>query len=214
MATRIEQKILSASVVSKPTVAAETPSNVIHMHEAVERPEKLIGATIKIKNQFVENAIYMTVNHIVLNPGTKHESVRPFEVFLNTKDASMAQHFAAITRLLSAVFRKGGDFTFVIEELKSIHDPRGGCFLPGGRFVNSVMHHIALELEAHFQEIGAMRLPELAEEVKATLEAKTEQARQVGALDNAATCPKCHEQKYVLMDGCSTCLDCGYSKCG
>lgn len=212
MALRIDSKIVRGSVVQAAPAPVPT-SNVVQMHEYFERPDKIEGVTIKIKNQLVEHAIYMTVNHVVLNKGTSHEVVRPFEVFLNTKDAYSSAYFATITRLLSAVFRKGGDFTFILEELKSVHDARGGTYLPGGVFVNSVMHHIALELESHFQNIGAIKLPEIVEEIKAQLDQKRVAAEASGALSQAALCPKCHAKALIKMDGCDTCLECGHSKC-
>lgn len=217
MSTKIDQKIKSVSVVAAvercgfPDVAES--NTVVLMHEAYERPEKLKGATIKIKNELTEHAIYMTVNHIVLNEGTRHEVTRPFEVFLNTKDAESYAYITTITRLLSAVFRKGGDFTFVIEELKSVRDVRGGCFLPGGVFINSVMHHIGIALEDHLYDIGALKRPPVAEEMREMIAQKTEQAIATGAFANAKQCPKCQAVKYILMDGCDTCLECGYSKC-
>lgn len=216
MVTRLDSKIKTASVVVPNKVAApEAESNVVQMmHEAYERPEQLQGATIKIKNGLTEHAMYLTVNHIVLNKGTKHEVIRPFEVFLNTKDAESHAYITTITRLLSAVWRKGGDFTFVIEELKSIRDVRGGCFLPGGAFINSLMHHVGLVLEEHLYEIGALKRSTLAEEVRQMVEQKTEEAHASGAFANAKECPKCQAMKYVVLDGCATCLECGYSKCG
>lgn len=211
MAHRIDQKIVKGTI--KPPQKVVDNSNVVQMHESFERPEKISGVTIKVKNALVEHAIYLTVNHVILNEGTSHESVRPFEVFLNTKDAASSAYFATITRLLSAVFRKGGDFTFIIEELKSVHDARGGTFLPGGTFVNSIMHHIGIVLEQHLQAVGAIKLPPLAEEVRAAVEEKREAAKQSGALEKAAPCPKCQAKALIVMDGCEQCLECGHSKC-
>lgn len=216
MTTRIDQKIRSASVVKPGSGAAPMAevSNVVHMHEAIERSEKMIGATIKIKNAALEHAIYVTVNHIVLNAGTKNETIRPFEIFFNTKDASSQQWMLALTLLMSGIFRKGGDFAFIIDEFKGIHDPKGGSFLPGGVFVPSILAHIAIKLEEHFYEIGVMKKAQISEEARQLIETKSIEAAEVGALANAAQCPKCNEFKFVLLDGCNTCLSCGHSKCG
>lgn len=207
---KIEQKIVGVSIAKKSAAV----SNIVQMHEAIERDEKMIGATIKIKSPVLDHAIYVTVNHIVLNPGTANESIRPFEVFFNTKDSSNLQWMQALSLLMSAIFRKGGDFAFIIDELKGIHDPKGGVLLPGGVFVPSVLAHVGIKLEEHFYAIGAMKKAELSHEVQQLIDQKRAQAEEVGALANAAQCPKCNEFKLVVMDGCQTCLSCGHSKCG
>lgn len=225
MTVRIEQKIKGFSVVKKdaegavPAPAVEAESNVVQMHEAFERPESLRGSTIKLKSATLDHALYLTVNHIVLNEGTPHEMIRPFEVFINTKDPNSQPWIVALTRMISAAWRKGGDFAFVIDELKAVHDPRGGCFLPGGVYVPSTVAHIGLAIEQHLEAIGAMKRAELSPEVKAMIEAKKEQIAQSAtsegtAVPGAAQCPKCSDMSLVIMDGCSTCLACGYSKCG
>ena len=233
MPVRIDSKIKSASVVQNKAEQgaadsgmaplpkpSETKSNVVQMHEAFERPESLHGCSIKLKNPMLEHAMYLTINHIVLNEGTPHESLRPFEVFINTKDPNSQPWIVALTRMISAAWRKGGDFAFVIDELKAVHDPRGGFFLPGGVLVPSVIAHIGLAIEQHLESIGALRRPELSPEVKAMIEAKKEQLSQKtgepqsSAIPGAAPCPKCLANALVIMDGCSTCVECGYSKCG
>ena len=224
---KIDKKIRGYSVKSESAPQVEEaakpvdkPSNVVQMHESLERPEALAGYTIKIKSAALEHALYLTVNHIVLNEGTSHEVVRPFEVFISTKDPNSQPWIVALTRLLSAVFRKGGDFAFVLEELKSVHDPKGGCFLPGGVYVPSTVAHIGMVLEQHLEEIGAMKPIELSPEVKALIESKKAQLQErtggegMSAVPGAGLCPKCSELAVVTMDGCSTCLTCGHSKCG
>ena len=133
-AHRIEKKITGYRVAKPeekavpPVLRREDPpeSKVIRMHEKLERPEMLVGATYKIKPPIAEHAMYVTINDIVLNPGTPHESRRPFEIFINSKNLDHYQWIVALTRIMSAVFRKGGDVTFLVEELKAVLDPRGG----------------------------------------------------------------------------------------
>ncbi|MBP7891369.1 MAG: NrdJb, partial [Arenimonas sp.] len=130
MAIKITKKIKSYSVNKPEDKAAEiapvavaampATAEIIHMHEKVERPEALVGATYKIKSPLVEHAMYVTINDIVLNPGTDHELRRPFEVFINSKNMDHFQWVVAITRIMSAVFRKGGDVTFLVEEMKAV----------------------------------------------------------------------------------------------
>ncbi|HET9817916.1 MAG TPA: NrdJb, partial [Rhodanobacteraceae bacterium] len=118
---------------SAPTEAPTTPGfKVIQMHEKLERPEVLIGNTYKIKSPLIEHAMYITINDIVLNAGTEFEMHRPFEIFINSKNMDNFQWIVALTRIMSAVFRKGGDVTFLVEELKAVFDPRGGYFKAGG----------------------------------------------------------------------------------
>ncbi len=107
------------------------------MHESVERPETLVGSTYKIKSPLFEHALYVTINDIVLNAGTQHELRRPFEIFINSKNMDHFQWIVALTRIMSAVFRKGGDVTFLVEELKAVFDPRGGYFKAGGVYMPS-----------------------------------------------------------------------------
>ena len=102
------------------------------MHELLERPDVLLGSTYKIRSPLVEHALYVTINDIVLNRGTADESRRPFEVFINSKNMDHFQWIVALTRILSAVFRKGGDVGFLVEEMQAVFDPRGGYFKPGG----------------------------------------------------------------------------------
>ena len=129
MAIKIDQKIIAYEVKKDEIKPAE--SNVVHMHEKLERPETLIGSTYKIKTPLTEHALYVTINDIVLNQGTEHEKRRPFEIFINSKSMDHFQWIVALTRIISAVFRKGGDATFLVEELRSVFDPRGGYFKKG-----------------------------------------------------------------------------------
>ena len=117
---------------SAPAVAI---AEVIQMHEKVERPDTLVGATYKIKSPLFEHALYVTINDIVLNEGTEYELRRPFEIFVNSKNMDHFQWIVALTRIMSAVFRKGGDVTFLVEELKAVFDPRGGYFKAGGVYM-------------------------------------------------------------------------------
>ena len=173
MAIKIDKKIKGYTVVQpdeKPApVAAPRPhrvdepasAEVIHMHEKVERPDQLIGATYKIKSPLVEHALYVTINDIVLNPGTEHELRRPFEIFVNSKSMEHFQWIVALTRIMSAVFRKGGDVTFLVEELKAVFDPRGGYFKAGGVYMPSIVAELGAVIERHMKMIGLLHDPEM-----------------------------------------------------
>jgi hypothetical protein len=254
---KIERKIVGYSVAKaaeteRVVAPAEVPESVpdkpagaevIQMHESVERPSTLIGATYTIKSPLVEHALYVTVNDIVLNAGTPHELRRPFEVFINSKNMDHFQWIVALTRIMSAVFRKGGDVTFLVEELKAVFDPRGGYFKAGGVYMPSIVAEIGCVIETHLKTIGLLQDPEmsaeqrrLVAEKRAAYEARARSdagageaagespaaAREDAAVSaasgefpaGATMCGKCNTSAVIIMDGCATCLNCGYSKCG
>ena len=136
--------------------AARPTADVIQMHEQLERPEQLAGSTYKIKTPLSDHALYVTINDIVLNPETEHELRRPFEIFINSKNMEHFQWIVALTRIISAVFRKGGDVAFLVEELHSVFDPGGGYLKRGGRHVPSLVAEIGTVIEDHLIKIGLM----------------------------------------------------------
>lgn len=216
------------------------------MGEHVARPSVLTGTTYKIeKSPASEHAMYVTINDIVLDPGTEHQTRRPFEIFINSKNMDQFQWVVAMTRIISAVFRKGGDVSFLAEEMKAVFDPKGGYWkVGGGGYVPSLVAEIGQIIEIHLQSLGLIDKPEmdahasaLIAEKRAALagkstksESKTEavdpkavseHASKDQAADdglsfpaNATLCHKCSMKSIVIMDGCATCLNCGYSKCG
>jgi hypothetical protein len=232
MAIRLEKKIIGYSVVREegtPAVeeARETVlpvSNIIHMHERVERPDMLLGSTYKVKTPLTEHALYVTINDIILNSGTEHELRRPFEIFINSKNMDHFQWIVALTRIVSAVFRKGGDVTFLVEELRSVFDPRGGYFKKGGKFMPSLVAEIGDVIENHLRYIGLIKDDVLDDHQKNFIAEKRNQynaAMQADVSqhdndypDGAQLCIKCHTKAMIQMDGCLTCLNCGESKCG
>ena len=147
-------------------------AEVIQMHERVERPEVLIGSTYKIKSPLVEHALYVTINDIVLNQGTEYESRRPFEIFINSKNMDHFQWVVAITRIMSAVFRKGGDVTFLVEEMKAVFDPRGGYFKAGGVYMPSLVAELGTIIEDHLKSIGMLHDPEMSDAQRALIAEK------------------------------------------
>jgi len=199
-------------------------AKVIRMHEKLERPEMLIGQTYKIKTPISDHAMYVTINDILLNEGTEYEQRRPFEIFINSKNLDHYQWIVALTRIISAVFRKGGDVTFLVDELKAVFDPRGGYWQPGGKFMPSIIAELGHVIEKHLQAIGLMRKTELdahqrklVDEKRAEYEARAKQADAFAKShfpEGAQLCGRCSTAAVVMMDGCMTCLNCGDSKCG
>ncbi|MBS0462295.1 MAG: NrdJb [Proteobacteria bacterium] len=269
MAIKIEKKISGYAVVKPedkvPAAVAAVPldeaaaiapigmamAEVIQLHERVERPEVLVGSTYKIKSPLVEHAMYVTINDIVLNYGTEHELRRPFEVFINSKSMDHFQWIVALTRIMSAVFRKGGDVTFLVEEMKAVFDPRGGYFKAGGVYMPSIVAEIGAVVEEHLKSIGMIVSEDLSEaqmrliaEKRAAYEARAKKNSEIGTAGemggemlaagkpagsseavmvtgegasfppSASMCHKCSTKAVVILDGCATCLNCGYSKCG
>ncbi len=204
-----------------------TIPNVVQMHEKVERPEMLLGSTYKIKTPLSDHALYVTINDIILNPGTPYEKRRPFEIFINSKNMDHFQWIVALTRIVSAVFRKGGDVTFLVEELRSVFDPQGGYFKRGGRYTPSLVAEIGDAIEAHMRMIGMIRDEEpdehrqkIMDEKRREFEQRAEKISEAagenagGFPEGASLCRKCQTKAVVMLDGCMTCLNCGDSKCG
>ena len=168
-----EDKVAEAAAPAPATIVIERPmAEIILMHEKLERPEALVGSTYKIKSPLVEHAMYVTINDIVLNQGTEHELRRPFEVFINSKNMDHFQWVVAITRIMSAVFRKGGDVTFLVEELKVVFDPRGGYFKAGGVYMPSIVAEIGSVIEQHMKSIGLIHDPEISDAQRALIAEK------------------------------------------
>ncbi len=209
-------------------VEPQADDNVVQLHEKLMRPEMLIGSTYKVKTPLSEHALYVTINDIILNHGTENELRRPFEIFINSKNMDHFQWIVALTRIISAVFRKGGDVTFLVEELRSVFDPRGGYFKKGGKYMPSLVAEIGDAIECHMRMIGLLKDDSLDEHQKKLVAEKRAQFEAAagsckGAVDKqdsgefpegAQLCIKCHTKAAVKMDGCLTCLNCGESKCG
>ena len=231
MVIKIEKNIVDYSIKKEPVAIVPTKEL---MHEEIARPDELKGCTYKIKTPLSDHAMYVTINNIVLNIGTEHEQEYPFEVFINSKNMEQFQWILALTRVISAVFRKGGDATFLVEELKQVFDPQGGYFKRGGRFMPSLVAEIGEVLETHMRKMGLIEDEELSDAHKVLLAEKRAALEDVSARINEANadyysykdqdtdssyppgaqlCKKCNTAAMVLMDGCMTCLSCGDSKC-
>ncbi len=233
MAIKIDSKIIDYEVAKADAERTKGPGDDIEqMHEKIQRPETLVGRTYKIKTPLSEHALYVTINDVVLNEGTPHEVRRPFEIFINSKNMDHFQWIVALTRIVSAVFRKGGDCTFLVEELRSVFDPRGGYFKRGGRFMPSLVAEIGDVIEQHLKSIGLLDAERLDPHQQAYVQAKRAEydsrqapVSQVAAdcedsangespyPESAVLCPRCHTKAMVQMEGCLTCLSCGESKC-
>jgi hypothetical protein len=237
MTIKIEKKIVGYNVLTEEDkVKSEQEAQaakeveaykaaVVQIGEPLSRPDKLVGNTYKIKTPVTEHALYITINDVVMNPGTPQEHRRPFEIFINSKNMEHFQWIVALTRVMSAVFRKGGDVTFLVEELHSVFDPNGGYFKKGGKYIPSLVAEIGEVVEQHLQEIGMLKKSGPDEHQKKLIEEKKaqylEQHTKSGGETNAEgfppgaqLCNKCHTKAAIIMDGCLTCLNCGESKCG
>ena len=226
MTLKIDKKIVAYSVV-KPDEPASAPSSagpaVQQMHESVARPDVLPGATYKVKTPLSDHALYITINDIILNRGTPHETRRPFEIFINSKAMEHFQWIVALTRIISAVFRKGGDCTFLVEEMRSVFDPKGGYFKKGGKYMPSLVAEIGDVIESHMRSIGLLKEDgpdvhqrKMIDEHRAKYELGMKAIEEAGENSfppEATLCGKCQTKAVIVMDGCLTCLNCGDSKC-
>jgi ribonucleoside-diphosphate reductase alpha chain len=196
----------------KPAVAPQTlageaqadkSGEVVYLSDPLDRPAALEGQTYKIKWPGSEHALYITINDIII---AGHR--RPFEVFINSKNM---EHFAwtvALTRMISAVFRRGGDISFVVEELKAVFDPRGGAWMEG-RYIPSILAAIGGVIERHLISIGFIEGEGLG--LKSDPQAEFVSA---GTASKGAACPNCGSYDLRMLEGCMTCANCGHSKCG
>jgi len=249
MTIEIKNKIVGYEVVSKEDEVAESENEspekaatkkevpekesaeIIQMHEKLERPDMLLGSTYKIKTPQSEHALYITINDVLLNQGTEHEMRRPYEIFINSKNMDHFQWIVALTRIISAVFRKGGDVTFLVDELRSVFDPRGGYFKKGGKYKPSLVCEIGDAIECHMKMIGMIEDNGMDDCQKQMLDAKRKEYEAIHSNDSSGgveegsnetnefpptsqLCNKCNTKAVISMDGCMTCLSCGESKCG
>ncbi|MGE5149322.1 MAG: adenosylcobalamin-dependent ribonucleoside-diphosphate reductase [Rhodospirillaceae bacterium] len=209
----------TTAVVEVPRAALPVPAtrdSVVYIAQPLDRPEDLPGKTYKIKWPGSDHAIYITIND-VMQDGRR----RPFEIFINSKNMEHYAWTVALTRMISAVFRRGGDVSFVVEELKAVFDPRGGQWMEG-RYVPSLLAAIGGVIERHLIEIGFLAAddaPGIAEAVEARLRLAAgarEPADGSGGAPAAkmGQCPNCGAAALTHQEGCDICLNCGYSRCG
>jgi len=221
-------EVTGAVLEVKPSEAGSVPalvpavreSGVVYIAQPLDRPEDLPGRTYKIKWPGSDHAIYITIND-VMQDGRR----RPFEIFINSKNMEHYAWTVALTRMISAVFRRGGDVSFVVEELKAVFDPRGGQWMEG-RYVPSLLAAIGGVIERHLVEIGFLapadqpRISEAAEQ-RLRLAAGAREPADDGATGAAPApgpglgqCPNCGAAALTHQEGCDVCLNCGYSRCG
>jgi hypothetical protein len=225
MAIKIEKKIVGYSVVDQDKATNETDgkeADIVQLGEPLGRPDQITGSTYKVKTPVTEHALYITINDIVMNEGTPQEHRRPFEIFINSKNMEHFQWIVALTRVMSAVFRKGGDITFLVEELESVFDPNGGYYKKGGKYIPSLVAELGQVVEQHLKNIGMLKTKVPDEHQEKLIQEKKEEYLQKNSqgLDesgfprDAQLCHKCSTKAAIMMDGCLTCLNCGESKCG
>lgn len=198
----------------RPRVKSDMGSTVHQMFQPLERPEFLKGHTYKLNWPESEHALYVTINDF-LHDGRE----RPFEVFINSKNMEHYAWTVALCRMISAVFRRGGDVSFVVEELKNVFDPRGGHWV-GGRYVPSLLAALGEVIERHMIAIGFLKggtaqFHEHPEPEARVVNLDVHPGEGESPRDaRMSFCPKCNQPALIKQEGCDTCLECGYSKCG
>jgi hypothetical protein len=211
----IDKKIVGYQVVNKTEEEIAVKPELETIHEAIKRPDILTGATYKIKTPQSEHALYITINDMVLNAGTEHEQYHPYEMFINSKNMEHFQWVLALTRLVSAVWRKGGDAKFLVDEFKNVFDPKGGYYKKGGVYMPSLVAEIGSVIEQHLITTGVIKV-EVDEHMEKFIKAKREEvmgSEETGYPANATMCVECNTKATVMMDNCKVCLCCGNSKC-
>lgn len=212
-----------------PVPSAGETSDVIFMTEPLERAEVLTGQTYKLKWPANAHAIYVTINDI-----EQDGRQRPFEIFINTKNLEHQAWTVALTRMISAVFRRGGDVSFVVDELKAIFDPQGGQWM-NGHYVPSLIAAIGDIIEQHMTQIGFLggdtkqtNRPRMQSTASMAHDVPSSGAGESGgstarlsgtaqqgtAIPMGRHCPRCGNDRLQRLEGCWSCPDCGYSHCG
>jgi ribonucleoside-diphosphate reductase alpha chain len=194
---------------------------VVYMTRPLDRPEALPGRTYKIRWPESDHAIYITINDIIQD-GRR----RPFEVFINSKNMDHYAWTVGLTRMISAVFRRGGDVSFVVEELKAVFDPRGGQWVDR-KYVPSLLAAIGDVIERHMIDIGFIPNPKEAREGQRELKVVGgSDAAYDGDIEPGAGgpsdaarammrgCPKCGHRALIRQENCDICTNCDYNKCG
>ncbi|WP_039019506.1 adenosylcobalamin-dependent ribonucleoside-diphosphate reductase [Halocynthiibacter namhaensis] len=195
--------VLSVSETSEKAPAVDAGADVVYISEPLDRPQSLEGHTYKLKWPDSEHAIYLTVNDLLVG-GQR----RPFEVFINSKNMEHYAWTVALTRMISAVFRRGGDVSFVVEELKAVFDPRGGAWMQG-KYVPSILAAIGGVIETHLISTGF-----IAGEGMGLKSDPQAEVVQIGGAPRGKACPSCGQFDLQMVEGCMTCRSCGHSKCG
>ena len=236
----INKKITGVAVVNKENStasAAEKEALPIEIIQQTKRPKQLDSRTYKIKaSSGYQHAYYVSISNVVLNEGTALKEVRPYEIFINTKDKINVQWVHALTFMMSAIFRKGGEYMFLLDELREVSSPNAGWFgqhTRGGnpRYIESMVSAIADTIAYHVEQtcgVGVKEM-ELSRQAKEIIEEKkaeylknhalnpasTEIVDDDAGMPNAQDCPKCKVRNAVIkLDGCLTCVSCADSKCG
>jgi ribonucleoside-diphosphate reductase alpha chain len=196
------EPVTEANVETGKTAPRAEGRGVVYMTQPLDRPEALPGRTYKLRWPESDHALYITINDVVQD-GRR----RPFEIFINSKNMEHYAWTVALTRMISAVFRRGGDVAFVVEELKAVFDPRGGAW-QDGKYVPSLLAAIGEVIERHMIDIGFL---------PAERRSRAEQQSEVVNLGETQMlprqCPKCGAAAMIQQEGCDICTSCGHSKC-
>lgn len=209
MPTRINSPIISVDVLTASDIVIQ------EVNEKLKRPKVLSGQTYQLKTPLSDHTWYITINNIILNEGTPYERIQPLEIFINTKDVSSYQWMIFTSRMISAIFRKGGDVKFILDEMSSVFQPNGGYFGRNG-YIPSLVAEIGKIIETHFKSIGLIE-DEKSNHITEHIEVKkTEFIKKNGSMDSASTCPQCGEKTFINVEGCGYCTNgsCNFSRCG
>lgn len=205
MSNKISQKIVGFRVVNKSNDNKKEKPLLV-------RDDRLSGDTYRVKSPLSPAALYVTVNNTEMNNNTGEKLLWPFEVFINTKNMQATQYLAAITRLISAIFRTGHDYRFIVEELKQIIDPQGG-YHKGGKYVPSLVAEIGQVIEEHFIRYGMLEAVEPTKGQAELLATKQQSLKKKENTLEGSFCEKCNQKTLIYEAGCYFCTNCLDSRC-
>ena len=225
MAVKINKKIVGYSVLDKDQAIEEKaqPAEIFQLGDPLSRPDQITGSTYKVKTPVTEHALYITINDVLMNEGTEQEHRRPFEIFVNSKNMEHFQWIVGLTRVMSAVFRKGGDITFLVEELGVYLIQMVATIKKVVGMFQALVAELGQVVEQHLINIGMLKQQKpdehqqnLIDEKKASFVKKIRMVldSDTGFPNGSQLCKKCNVKASIMMDGCLTCLNCGESKCG
>ena len=107
----------------------------------------------------------------------------------------------------------------MVEELKAVFDPRGGSWVDG-KYVPSLLAAIGDVIERHMIAIGFLDQPkdptrhDIAKPARLAVGGDAAAGEQTGGRSPFRQCPKCGTPALLRQEGCNTCTNCDYSKCG
>ena len=172
------------------SIFSSEAASVYDPSQVRDRPAILSGKTYKLYWPPNEATFYVTIND--------DGAARPFEIFISSTHAQYTEWTTALTLMITAILRRGGDVSFIAENLKQIVSATSSAWVKG-KYCNSLVAMIGETIELHMNRESAV------------IEAAPVE-KSVDAL--LSFCPRCGQKALIHSEGCGSCQNCGYSNCG